>query len=124
SYYENPLNNFDKAEQLSKTILEKYPNGLLAKGNFTRSFFAKIRLPDFQLDETPVNQFISEFQKYPKHFYDKQTMDQIRTVLLKKAIEEKNWEKIEKIEKEISDKWFTASVYNGTAWKLADGDHI
>ena len=24
SYYENPLNNFDKAEQLSKTILEKY----------------------------------------------------------------------------------------------------
>ena len=124
SYYENPLNNFDKAEQLSKTILEKYPNGELAKGNFTRSFFENMRLPDFHLDETVVNQFISDFQKYPKHFYDKQTIDQIRTVLLKKAIEEKNWEKIENIEKEISEKWFTASVYNETAWKLADGDHI
>ena len=123
SYYENPLNNFDKAEQLSKTILEKHPQGLFAKGNFTRGFFEKIRQPDFQLDEAAVNQFISDFQKYPKHFYDKQTIDQIRTVLLKKAIEEKNWEKIEKIEKEISEKWFTASVYNETAWKLADGDH-
>jgi len=118
------VNNFDKAEQLSKTILEKYPNGELAKGNFTRSFFENMRLPDFHLDETVVNQFISDFQKYPKHFYDKQTIDQIRTVLLKKAIEEKNWEKIENIEKEISEKWFTASVYNETAWKLADGDHI
>ncbi|GGP04031.1 hypothetical protein GCM10010992_14720 [Cloacibacterium rupense] len=122
-YYRN-ANNFDKEEQLSKIILEKYPKGLLAKSKFSDSFFDKIRQPDFQLDETIVNQFISEFQKYSKHFYDIQTIDQIRTVLLKKAIEEKNWERIEKFEKEISNNWLTANLYNETAWKLADGDRI
>ena len=123
-FYCRNANNFDKAEQLSKTILEKYPNGELAKGNFTRSFFEKISKPDFQLDESVVNQFITDFNKFPKDLYDQYTFNDIRKKLLQKEIDERNWGKIEKTEKDISEKWFAAAVYNENSWKIADGDNI
>ena len=51
-------------------------------------------------------------------------VDQMSGELLKLAIAEKNWDKINQIESTFSDPLFASQQYNGAAWRIADGDNL
>lgn len=122
--YGSILQNTDKADEISKMLVEKYPTGEAAKGAFVRSFYEKINNPDVKFDEKMMAQFEDDLQKFPKHRYDVQWTDNLKQKLLKQAIEERDWNKIDRIAASMSDDWYAASEFNQSSWKIADGDHM
>lgn len=119
------LKDNDKADTISKAILEKYPNGIFAKRQFYRIFFDNLKDTSKKIDENAILQFISDFQnKFPKDQYDNQMVDQMKMQLLKIAIDEKNWEKIEKYTNLFSNKIYASNSFNQHAWQNADGDNL
>ena len=62
--YNFSLKELEKAEALSKLILEKYPNGNLAKRDFVRNFFGNLRnAPETLNEDCNILKAISDFKE-------------------------------------------------------------
>lgn len=118
----NALNLFslikkkEKAEALKTEILEKYPKGELAQGQFITKFFKeKNKTEAYILDAH--KDYVSKFGK-PKGRYG----DMFYTPLIKKILDKKDWEKLNEYEDLIFDKTSVAYIYNNYAWNLSGED--
>lgn len=121
--YQYNLNNPEKAEQLSKLMLEKFPNGKFAKRIQYFKIYNNFGQPN--PDEKLILQQVEDFKtQFSKDKNDKQILDQIYLALLNLAIKTKNWDKINTYSQSLSQSFYAANIYNENAWKIADGDHI
>ena len=123
--YDFNLKDSDKANSLSKIILEKYPNGELAKSKLIQKFFKEANDPTNKQEQKVLLQYIEDYKNnYPKDAYTNQIADEMNGIIFKKIIESKDWKKINDFTKRFNNNFYAAQEFNASAWKFADGDDI
>lgn len=123
--YEYNLKDSDKADSLSKVILEKYPNGHLAKRKLVQKFFKEAHDPTNKPEQKVLVQYIEDYKiNYPKDGYTNEMCDQMNSIIFKTVIETKDWKKIDDFKKRFNNNLYAAQEFNSAAWKFADGDNI
>ena len=123
--YKYNLKDSDKADALSKVILQRYPNGQLAKSKLVQKFYKEANDPTNKADQKILLKYIEDYKNnYAKDAYTNQMADQMNGIIFKRVIETKNWNKIHEFMKRFDNNFYAAQEFNGAAWKFADGDNI
>ncbi len=125
NFYTNLLNDFEKGDSLSASILKQYPTGLFAKSKLTQKFFKEANDPTQKADLNVLMQYYSDYtSNYPKEQHDDQITDMMNAVLFKNVIDTKDWARIDDFAKRFNNPMFAAQQYNLSSWEFADGDNI
>jgi thiol-disulfide isomerase/thioredoxin len=105
-----------RAEEIKELSIQKFPKGELAKGAFFNEFF------DLELkDEALV---LEQMEKYKIQFgsLEENQLFMFYAPIIRGAIENKDWAKINKYEALLPDPLFAASNYNNMAWNMSGQD--